>query len=60
MEDSIYDKFKNAFTEDPPKPKVVNRDLDPNKAKAFMAGFSGESSEDDAMTRRMKQLKQTK
>lgn len=60
MADSIFDKFKNAFTEDAPKPKVVNRDLDPNKAKSFMAGFSGESSGDDAMTRRMKQLQQTK
>ena len=56
-EDSVFNKFKNAFKEDPPKPKVVNRDLDPDKAKAFEKGFNGGSKDEGANARRLKQLK---
>lgn len=59
MAESMFDKFKSAFTEEPPK-RVVNRDLDPNKAKSFSSVFNQDYGEDDAIKRRMNKLKETK
>lgn len=59
-DDSIFGKFKAAFTEDPPKPKTAVRDLDPNKAKSFSSVFNEEYGSDNAISRRLNQIKKNR
>lgn len=55
-DDSVFGKFKAAFTEDPPKPKTAVKELDPNKAKAFSSVFNENYGDDNAITRRLNQI----